>query len=161
MASETRKNLFSVQKKVVIITGKQILRLDRRIQSDPCLLTAGTNSRLGIGRAAAADFVSAGADAVYLCDIDTSNLKMLKAELESSNPRTKVHIRQFDASDEESIQDVVQHALKTYKRLDIFFANAGIGGSTAGLRGLERDDFAKVLHSNTLRLLSSTWNCRI
>lgn len=156
MAFETRNILFSVQKKVVIVTGKQILRLDRPIQSDPCLLTAGTNSRLGIGRAAAADFVSAGAEAIYLCDIDTSNLEVYKAELESSSPRTKVHIRQFDASDEESIQNVVQHALQTYKRLDVFFANAGIGGSTAGLRELELDDFAKILRSNTLRLVYST-----
>src|ERR1700709_786024 len=88
----------------------------------------GANSALGIGRASAHQFAQNGARAVYICDFNDSNLATHKRELASLYPSVEVHTRQFDAADEASVKEVVDDAIKTYGRLDIFFANAGIVG---------------------------------
>jgi NAD(P)-dependent dehydrogenase (short-subunit alcohol dehydrogenase family) len=44
-------------------------------------------------------------------------------------PKVKVHARKFDAGDEGGVKAVVAHALETYGRLDVFFANAATSGT--------------------------------
>lgn len=120
-----------------------------RVASKVVIIT-GANSPLGIGRAAAHQYAAHGCTALYICDFDASNLPAIKAEISSLYPTIEVHVRQFDAADESAIKEVVDHAVKTYGRLDVFFANAGITGPHALFTDIESKDFMDVFRTNTL-----------
>ncbi|GAP83652.2 putative 3-oxoacyl-[acyl-carrier protein] reductase [Rosellinia necatrix] len=119
-----------------------------RVQGKVVIVT-GTNSIMGIGRATAHLFAEGGARAVYLCDYDSKNLDTHRRELASLYPAVDVHVRQFDAADERAVRDVVDHAMQSYGRLDVFFANAGIVGPMAPFTDISKDDFMKVMDTNT------------
>lgn len=61
-----------------------------------------------------------------------------------------MHVRQFDAGDEEAVKAVVDDAIKTYGRLDIFFANAGITGQNKLFTETTGEEFGKTLRTNTI-----------
>lgn len=117
------------------------------------ILNQGTNSPTGIGRAAAHQFARNGSKAVYLCDYDDSHLATHKREIESLYPGVDVHVRCFDAADNAAVKAVVDDAIRTYKRLDIFFANAGIVGQPVRFTDCDEDDFMGVLKTNVLRFV--------
>ncbi|KAI1281743.1 putative 3-oxoacyl-reductase FabG [Xylaria sp. FL0933] len=117
--------------------------------SGKVVIITGANSIMGIGRAAAHLFAEAGAKAVYICDYDSSNLETHKREITSLYPTVDVHVRQFDAADEKAVKAVVDHAVETYQRLDVFFANAGIVGPLAPFTDISKEDFMKVIDTNT------------
>ncbi|KAI1269752.1 putative 3-oxoacyl-reductase FabG [Xylariaceae sp. FL1019] len=119
-----------------------------RAQGKVVIIT-GTNSIRGIGRAAAHAFAESGAKAVYLCDYDDKNLESHKREITSLYPSVDIHVRQFDAADEAAVKAVVDHAVQTYKRLDVFFANAGVVGPHAMFNDISKEDFMKVMETNT------------
>lgn len=75
---------------------------------------------------------------------------MHKRELSSLYPEVEVHIRKFDAADEESVKNVVQEALDNHGRLDIMFANAGIS-SMKLFHDASGEEFMKMMRTNTLR----------
>lgn len=104
---------------------------------------------MGIGRASAHQFARHGAKAVYICDFSSSHLDLHKRELNSLYPSVDIHTRTFDAADETSVKNVVQEAVDTYGRLDVFFANAGI---SSGKVFWEEDStgFMNVMKTNTL-----------
>jgi NAD(P)-dependent dehydrogenase (short-subunit alcohol dehydrogenase family) len=120
------------------------------------MVSLGTNSALGIGRASAHEFAQNGAKAIYLCDFVDSLLETHKRELNSLYPSTDIHTRQFDASDEASVQKVVEEAVSTYGRLDVFFANAGIGEGKV-FTDTTADAFMRMMKVNTLRYDRSLW----
>ncbi len=62
-----------------------------------------------------------------------------------------VHVRQFDAADEESVKAVVDHAISTYGRLDIFFANAGIIGQVKMFTDISGEEFLATMKTNVVR----------
>lgn len=62
-----------------------------------------------------------------------------------------MHARVFDAADEASVEKVVDDALSSYGRLDIYFANAGIVGTSKRLWDVKPEQFMEVLRVNTLR----------
>ena len=134
--------------KVIIITGNSYGSLS--IGFPLTYKTIGANSVMGIGRATAHQFAQNGAKAVYLCDYDGSYLEAHKHEIGSLYPEVDIHTRRFDASDEEAIKEVVGHAIQTYGRLDVFFANAGITGPHQGFRDIDAENFMQVLKVNTL-----------
>ncbi|PSN72979.1 NAD(P)-binding protein [Corynespora cassiicola Philippines] len=113
------------------------------------VIITGANSPLGIGRATAHQYAANAARALYLCDFDSTHLETHKREIASLYPAVEVHTRAFDAADEASVRDVVAHALDTYDRLDVFFANAGI---SSGKVFWEEDSegFMKMMRTNTL-----------
>ncbi|KAI0970716.1 putative 3-oxoacyl-reductase FabG [Xylaria arbuscula] len=113
------------------------------------VIITGANSIMGIGRATAHLFAEGGAKAVYICDYDSKNLETHKRELASLYPTVDVHIRQFDAADEKAVKAVVDHAIESYGRLDVFFANAGITGPMAAFTDISKEDFMKVIDTNT------------
>ncbi|KAI1330607.1 putative 3-oxoacyl-reductase FabG [Xylariaceae sp. FL0255] len=113
------------------------------------VIITGANSVQGIGRATAHLFAESGSRAIYICDFDDSHLETHKRELASLYPSVDVHVRQFDASNEEAVKAVVDHAIQTYGRLDVFFANAGITGPHAGFTDISKEEFMKVLEVNT------------
>lgn len=106
---------------------------------------------MGIGRASAHQFAENGARAIYICDYADDNLASHKKELNKLYPKVEVHTRQFDAAEESAVKEVVSHALTTYGRLDIFFANAGITGPHNLFTDISSDDFMQNLRTNTLR----------
>ncbi|KAL7623611.1 hypothetical protein AAE478_005163 [Parahypoxylon ruwenzoriense] len=116
------------------------------------IIVTGANSPLGIGRAAALQFAENGARAVYICDFDDSHLAVHKREVEAlpavGTSGCDVHARSFDAADETAVKEVVDHALRTYGRLDVFFANAGIVGRLAAFTDVSKDEFMCVLDTN-------------
>lgn len=124
---------------------------------DKVVIITGANSPLGIGRAAAHQFAANGARAVYLCDYDDSHLLAHQREIQSlyassdaSAPALEVHVRQFDASDEEAVKGVVADALARYGRLDVFFANAGVIGPPTLFTEADADGFMDVMRVNAL-----------
>lgn len=62
-----------------------------------------------------------------------------------------MHVRQFDAADETAVKAVVDDAVQRYGRLDVFFANAGISGTSAMFTDVTPDGFMETLRVNTLR----------
>ncbi|KAK8077192.1 hypothetical protein PG996_003362 [Apiospora saccharicola] len=111
-------------------------------------IITGTNSILGIGRAAAHQFAESGARALYLCDFDDSNLASHQRDLRQLYPDVEVHVRRFDAADEAAVKGVVDEAMKKYGRLDVFFANAGIVGTPAHFKDVDKSEFMKVMETN-------------
>jgi NAD(P)-dependent dehydrogenase (short-subunit alcohol dehydrogenase family) len=65
-------------------------------------------------------------------------------------PDVEVHTRQFDAADEKSVKEVVDHAIKTYGRLDVFFANAGVVGTPTVFKDIDEDQFLSTLRTNVV-----------
>jgi NAD(P)-dependent dehydrogenase (short-subunit alcohol dehydrogenase family) len=106
---------------------------------------------LGIGRASAHQFAQNGARAVYICDYNDSNLETHRRELHSLYPSVDVHTRKFDAADEKSVKAVVDDAVHTYGRLDIFFANAGVVGQNTLFTDLTADELLATLRTNVVR----------
>ncbi|CAJ2512096.1 Uu.00g077210.m01.CDS01 [Anthostomella pinea] len=118
-----------------------------RVEGKVVIIT-GANSILGIGRASTHLFAESGARALYVCDFDDKNLDAHRREIGSLYPTVDVHVRQFDAADEEAVKAVVDDALAKYGRLDIFFANAGIVGPVAPFTGFEKSEFMKIMDTN-------------
>ncbi|KAF2471980.1 NAD(P)-binding protein [Lindgomyces ingoldianus] len=120
----------------------------QRLKGKVAIIT-GANSPIGIGRATAHQFARNGAKAIFLCDFADSHLPTHKRELHSLYPDVDIHTRQFDAGEEESVDDVVQEALDKYGRLDVFFANAGISSAKVFWES-SSEEFMKILKTNTL-----------
>ena len=110
----------------------------------------GANSPIGIGRAAAHQFAHNGARAIFLCDYADDHLQTHVKELTELYPNVEAHGRQFDVSDEEAVQAVVEEAVSKYSRLDIMFANAGIIGQPTIFSEISGDDFLDTLKINTV-----------
>ncbi|PYH99404.1 dehydrogenase with different specificitie [Aspergillus ellipticus CBS 707.79] len=117
---------------------------------DKVAIVTGANSPAGIGRATAHQYAHNGAKAVYICDYNDSNLATHKREIESLYPGLDIHVRQFDAADEEAVKAVVEDAIQKYGRLDIFFANAGIIGQPRIFTEITGEEFLKTLNTNTV-----------
>lgn len=75
----------------------------------------------------------------------------MESELRQQYPGVDVHARNFDAADEASVKKVINEAMDSYGKLDIFFANAGILGPSWELGDVTPEQFMEVLRVNTLR----------
>ncbi|KAL4960829.1 SDR family NAD(P)-dependent oxidoreductase [Aspergillus stella-maris] len=117
---------------------------------DKVAIITGTNSPLGIGRATAHQYAHNGCKAIYLLDFASTHLTTHAREIKSLYPAVEVHVRAIDAADEKSLKEVIDHAISTYGRLDIFFANAGISGSHVPFDQIDSSAFLETLRVNTL-----------
>ncbi|KAL4813429.1 hypothetical protein BDW67DRAFT_192849 [Aspergillus spinulosporus] len=117
---------------------------------DKVAIITGTNSPLGIGRATAHQFARNGAKAIYICDFASTHLPTHAREIKSLYPSVEVHTRTFDAANEAALKVVIDEAIQTYGRLDIFFANAGISGSNVPFTEVTGEQFAETLRINTV-----------
>jgi NAD(P)-dependent dehydrogenase (short-subunit alcohol dehydrogenase family) len=88
------------------------------IQDAVCVITGGSG---GIGKAMAAAFLEAGAEAVVLADLDASAVQHAATELNCEG-------RVCNVTDESDIVDLVRHCESRYGRIDLFCSNAGAGG---------------------------------
>jgi len=89
-----------------------------KIQDAVCVITGGSG---GIGKAMAAAFLEAGAEAVVLADLDASAVQHAATELNCEG-------RVCNVTDESDIVNLVRHCESRYGRIDLFCSNAGAGG---------------------------------
>ncbi|KAH7320975.1 3-oxoacyl-reductase [Stachybotrys elegans] len=114
------------------------------------VIITGANSAIGIGRATAHRYAESGARAIYLCDIDDSNLDAHCREITGAFPKVDVYARRMDAASDGEVKSVVDDAVKRYGRLDVFFANAGMAGPPLHFTQFTDDEFMNVIKVNTL-----------
>lgn len=62
----------------------------------------------------------------------------------------EVHTRCFDAANEAAVKEVVNHAITTYGRLDVFFANAATLERPVHFSELDAAEFERTMRVNTL-----------
>ena len=78
-----------------------------------------TGAASGIGEGLVERFHAEGAEKIICCDIDEAGLKAV-AERVNGDPQP------CDVSDEAQVKAVIEYAEKTYGRVDLYCANAGI-----------------------------------
>ncbi|KAI9481113.1 MAG: hypothetical protein EXX96DRAFT_522699 [Benjaminiella poitrasii] len=111
-----------------------------------CIVT-GANSLTGIGRAAVYALAQKGARAIYATDIYDNHLVDLANDITKSTG-VACHAKRVDASNDEDVKAVISDALDTYGRLDVFFANAGVGGAHP-METETKDAFMDMIRINT------------
>ncbi|KIY50148.1 NAD(P)-binding protein [Fistulina hepatica ATCC 64428] len=119
-----------------------------KLKDKVCIIT-GVGSMKGIGRATAFLFAHEGARALYLLDLDGTNLPELNSSLTSAYKGLSVATIEADASDETAIISLCQRALDEHGRLDVFFANAG-WASRDDLKHTTSETFMKSMKINAL-----------
>lgn len=87
--------------------------------------------------------------AIYVTDIRDDQLPNLAKKLQDDYNVDGI-ARKVDASSEDEVKAVVDEALATYGRLDVFFANAGICLLNQ-LHNETRANFLKTMEVNTWR----------
>jgi len=119
-----------------------------KLKDKVCIIT-GVGSLKGIGRSAALLFAHEGAKHLYLIDIAGQNLPQLKETIKKLYPDVVVTTIQADSADETAISNVCDQALREEGRLDVFFANAGIG-SFIHMKDTSVKHFMETMRVNVL-----------
>lgn len=94
-----------------------------------------TGAAGGIGRALARRFHAEGAAGVVVADLDPARVAAVEAELEAIRPGSALGVA-ADVSTEAGNVALIGAAVARFGPIDVFFANAGIGGGT----GLDTTD---------------------
>jgi 3alpha(or 20beta)-hydroxysteroid dehydrogenase len=113
----------------------------KRLQGKVAVITGGSG---GIGKETALRFLEEGAS-VVLVDIDQGSLDEARKNLGGDG---RVLAVQADVSNEEDVRRYVQATLDRFRRIDVFFNNAGIEGKVAPLERQETAMFDKVMAIN-------------
>ncbi|MFT3827391.1 MAG: SDR family oxidoreductase [Chitinophagaceae bacterium] len=108
-----------------------------------------TGAAMGLGFAAAKELASRGAD-LTLVDYNEKSLADAKAEILKQFPKARILTVVADVSNEEAVKNYVNETVKTYKRIDGLYNNAGIEGKQAGLTEYDVNVFKKVIDINLL-----------
>lgn len=88
-------------------------------------IVTGAGTPHGIGRELVKKLASAGALAVYACDLNLGAVSSLQRDIQAAGYSTIVEGRLLDVSDEHRTQEIVKEVSKSHGRFDFFFANAG------------------------------------
>src|SRR5262249_38831434 len=100
-------------------------------------ITVVTGAASGIGRALARRFADEGAAAVVVADLDEAGANAVAAAIEDERPGVALAVG-CDVGDDSSVGSLIDGAEATCGPIDLFFANAGIGGGT-DLETADRD----------------------
>ena len=111
-----------------------------RLKDKVAIITGGAG---GIGKATAKLFLEEGAK-VVIVDINKEILEKASFELDHENLSYCVG----DVSKTDDTEKFVKHTLEVYNRIDIFFANAGIEGTTKSIADYPEEIFDKVIAVN-------------
>jgi NAD(P)-dependent dehydrogenase (short-subunit alcohol dehydrogenase family) len=109
-----------------------------------------TGASSGIGAAAARDLADAGAD-VVIGARRVQRLDTVRAEIEAGGGRAAVG--ELDVTDPSSCDRLVEHATRTFGRVDVLVNNAGLGAVVPATRETP-DQFRSVFDVN---LFGSYW----
>ena len=110
--------------------------------SDAVFLITGASS--GIGAETARRAAGAGYR-VVLAARSTERVEALSQELGGAGRALPVHC---DVNDETSQRAMVLEVLKEFGRIDVVFANAGMGGSPGGFSGADPDHWREMILTN-------------
>lgn len=99
----------------------------------------------GIGKAAALKLAEVGFR-VCLLDVNDTNLKEVKKEMEEKN--FKVITIPCDMSQYDQVETAVKKVIKQWGRIDVVFANAGIVGQVSSIESMSIDNWNQVLSIN-------------
>lgn len=94
-------------------------------------VTVVTGGGSGIGAALARRFANEGARVVVVADIDLQAARAVEAQIEAARPNV-AHALPCDVADAASVCELVDEVEGRFGMVDLFCANAGIGGG-AGL----------------------------
>jgi NAD(P)-dependent dehydrogenase (short-subunit alcohol dehydrogenase family) len=97
-----------------------------------------TGAASGIGRALALRCAGEGAGGIVVSDIDGPGAQAVAAEIEASHPGRSLAVP-GDVGDRAQLEQLIEAAERRYGDIDLFCANAGIGGGT----GLEETSEAE------------------
>ncbi len=103
-----------------------------------------TGAASGIGKAASLQFAREGAAVIA---VDWAETVLVTAE-EILAAGGRAVALQGDAGDEAFVAAMVDRAVSEYGRLDVLFANAGIGGGLSLLKDVQVDEWERVLRVN-------------
>ena len=106
----------------------------------------------GIGLATASAFGRAGAS-VIVADRNAALLETAADSLRSAGHQ--VLAVSCDVTDRGQVKAMIEHAVRTYGRLDAAFNNAGINCDGAPMGDTEDDEFDNIINVN----LRGVWNC--
>ena len=88
-----------------------------------------TGAASGIGRAMALRFADAGVRGVVVADLDLAGAQSVAAEIDAERPDAALAAA-CDVADRDQIARVIEAAELRFGDIDLFCANAGIGGGT-------------------------------
>ncbi|TDT40488.1 NAD(P)-dependent dehydrogenase (short-subunit alcohol dehydrogenase family) [Maribacter spongiicola] len=111
-----------------------------RLKDKVAVITGGTG---GIGLATAKLFLEQGAK-VVLVDINAAAIEESRAKFNNKN----VSFFQADVSKKEDTLKFLNHAIATFGKIDIFFANAGIEGTPTSIAEYPEEVFDNVIAVN-------------
>jgi NAD(P)-dependent dehydrogenase (short-subunit alcohol dehydrogenase family) len=103
-----------------------------------------TGAASGIGRAMALRFAREGARGIVVADIDTGGLEVIASEIE---PLAPVVATPCDVSRRADIEALIDAARERFESVDLFCANAGIGGG-AGLEDTSGEEWTRAFDVN-------------
>ncbi|PLR96845.1 SDR family oxidoreductase [Bacillus sp. T33-2] len=104
-----------------------------------------TGAGSGIGRAAALKLAECGAK-IVMVEIEGNRAEKVKEE--AGQKGSEAVIVEADVSEAESVRNVFKMAEKTWGRVDIVFANAGINGVLAPIEDLEPEEWDRTINTN-------------
>ncbi|GJJ06631.1 hypothetical protein Clacol_000825 [Clathrus columnatus] len=126
-----------------------------RLKDKVCIITGIGKTEKGIGFATAVAYAHAGAKHLYLLDLVKRPLDGCKAIIAERYPDVKVTTIEGDAADETTISGLCNHVLKEERRLDVFFANAGISYGSE-LHHITTEMWLNTMRINTLSVFLAT-----
>jgi NADP-dependent 3-hydroxy acid dehydrogenase YdfG len=88
--------------------------------------------------------------AIYVTDLSTDNLEELADTIQKKYPSVKCFARKVDAASDEDVRAIINEAMTTFGRLDVFFANAGVASGTL-LKDETAESFMRMMRINALR----------
>lgn len=121
-----------------------------RLDGKTAVITGGTS---GMGEACAKRFAKAGAYVVVAGRNDERGEKIVEAIRGDNGEAVYCHT---DVSDEEEVKRLIDKAVKTYKKIDILFNNAGIFPVTPSLEDMEMASWEKIMDVNAAGIVRVT-----
>jgi|TARA_B100000029_G_scaffold512937_1_gene610971 NAD(P)-dependent dehydrogenase (short-subunit alcohol dehydrogenase family) len=101
-----------------------------------------TGAASGIGRETVNVFLNEGAN-VVLADINKDSLEITKNELKKQYPNKNFLTVLCDVSSEDDIKNLIRITKDNFKRLDVIFNNAGLGGAFGPITHTDSEDWDK------------------
>jgi NAD(P)-dependent dehydrogenase (short-subunit alcohol dehydrogenase family) len=88
-------------------------------------LVTGAGTPYGIGRELVLKLAEAGAKAVYVCDLNMSNIASLQKAVKDTGSTCQVEGRLLDVVSEGKTLEILRGIINSHGRFDFYYANAG------------------------------------
>lgn len=114
--------------------------MTKRLENKVAIITGGSGA---IGKATAALFLDEGAK-VVIVDINEDALKQAADEFSNSN----LSFVKADVTKADEVKNYVDHTVKKFGKIDIFFNNAGVEGIIKPIEEYPEEEFDKLMAIN-------------